>query len=202
MTRTIISASLGVIAALGLFVLMHQLLMDEVPDHMGPTPTVVLDVVHEPKPERTVVKERRKPVRETVQRPPQAPRVSEQTPTPPQLQLPEMPIPDGLAGGVTVAMSSGEWQGSYSGAASCPIRIGPVYPREGLRDGTTGTIEVQFIIQTDGRIADPVITRSDLPRSFERSVLQAISKWKCDPRRVNGEAIPHSVSQIFNFELD
>jgi periplasmic protein TonB len=64
----------------------------------------------------------------------------------------------------------------------------PTYPFEMRRAGITGEVVLQFIVDSNGDVRDPIVVRSS-QREFEASALQAIVKWKFRPGRKGGRAV-------------
>lgn len=57
----------------------------------------------------------------------------------------------------------------------------PRYPREAYRDGTSGEVQVEFTVGTDGSVTSARIVRANPPRVFDRAALDAVKRWKFQP---------------------
>jgi protein TonB len=57
----------------------------------------------------------------------------------------------------------------------------PSYPREAYREGTSGEVQVEFTVGTDGSVTSARIVRADPPRVFDREALNAVKRWKFQP---------------------
>ena len=57
----------------------------------------------------------------------------------------------------------------------------PSYPREAYRDGTSGEVQVEFTVGTDGSVTSARVVRADPPRVFDREALSAVKRWKFQP---------------------
>ena len=57
----------------------------------------------------------------------------------------------------------------------------PSYPREAYRDGTSGEVQVEFTVGTDGSVTAARIVRANPPRVFDRAALSAVNRWKFQP---------------------
>ncbi len=81
------------------------------------------------------------------------------------------------------------------------LRIPPIYPARALRSGIEGVVTVEFTIDSDGSVKDPVIVKSKPPKIFDRAVLKSIAKWKFNPDMVNGKAVEKRARQDVKFKL-
>jgi protein TonB len=57
----------------------------------------------------------------------------------------------------------------------------PKYPREAYREGTSGEVQVEFTVGTDGSVTSARVVRADPPRVFDREALNAVKRWKFQP---------------------
>jgi protein TonB len=57
----------------------------------------------------------------------------------------------------------------------------PKYPREAYREGTSGEVQVEFTVGTDGSVTAARVVRADPPRVFDREALNAVRRWKFQP---------------------
>ena len=76
-----------------------------------------------------------------------------------------------------------------------------VYSERAIRDKIEGDVEVSFIIDTEGRVVDPQITRRLHP-ILDAAVLQAVRempRWK--PGTMNGELTCTRITVPFHFQL-
>lgn len=77
--------------------------------------------------------------------------------------------------------------GTHLRYASAPP---PAYPRGALRDGATGTVLLEVLVDTDGRPLDVTVARSsgrrDLDQAAQRQVLR---RWRFVPAMENGRAV-------------
>ena len=64
-----------------------------------------------------------------------------------------------------------------------------VYPTYAKRDKIQGDVLVQFFIEKDGRVTQPIVTRG-LDVSIEKEVLRLFAKMpKWEPALLNGEPV-------------
>jgi len=57
----------------------------------------------------------------------------------------------------------------------------PSYPREAYREGTSGEVQVEFTVGTDGSVTSARVVRANPPRVFDREALNAVKRWKFEP---------------------
>lgn len=77
----------------------------------------------------------------------------------------------------------------------------PIYPFALRRDSVTATLRIEFIVDTEGRVVNPVVISTTQP-GFEDAALAGVSKWKFRPgwkagRKVNTRM---GVPMVFTFE--
>jgi protein TonB len=66
------------------------------------------------------------------------------------------------------------------------VRVEPQYPPEAQRRKLEGWVQVRFTISTAGAVKDPEVVKSS-HSLFERSALQAVSRWKYQPQMRGGK---------------
>jgi protein TonB len=57
----------------------------------------------------------------------------------------------------------------------------PRYPPQAYREGTSGEVQVEFTVGTDGSVTSARVVRADPPRVFDREALNAVKRWKFQP---------------------
>lgn len=83
------------------------------------------------------------------------------------------------------------------------IRTTANYPSRALQRGIEGFVELSFTVDRFGSVVDPMVLSAMPEGIFERSALQAISKWKYSPAMSNGDAIEtYDVRQRIVFQMD
>ena len=80
------------------------------------------------------------------------------------------------------------------------FRVPPRYPYEMNRAGISGSVEVEFIVDANGDVRNPVVIKST-NREFEQPAIEAILKWKFRPGRKSGHAVASRVRQEIAFNL-
>ena len=80
-----------------------------------------------------------------------------------------------------------------------PLQVN--YPFEMRRAGISGEVVVEFIIDTNGRVAQAAVVRST-HREFEQAAMQAILKAQFRPGRKGGRAVNSRAQQPITFNLN
>lgn len=57
----------------------------------------------------------------------------------------------------------------------------PAYPAEALRNGITGNVEVEFVVNRDGSVSDVRVIKSSPRGTFDRGVQTTVRKWQFQP---------------------
>lgn len=76
------------------------------------------------------------------------------------------------------------------------------YPAEAVRDGIQGTVQVNFVIDKDGKVRDVEVVKSVDPLLDAEAVkvISASPKWR--PARVNGQKVNSSMTLPVEFRLE
>ena len=64
----------------------------------------------------------------------------------------------------------------------------PYYPADAFWQHVEGTVEVSFLINSNGEVAHAVITRS--VRMLDQSALQCVRRWRFTPAQRGGRSVP------------
>ena len=65
-----------------------------------------------------------------------------------------------------------------------------------------GAVKLEVWIAADGAVTDAKVISSDMPPEFEKQALEAVKKWKFEPKIENGRAVPSKGIQAISFEND
>lgn len=133
----------------------------------------------------------------------------EQPPPPPQMNFSQNLNPDdGIGVIVPIVEASLDLMIADLGAGGSDrdvvplVRIQPQYPMSAKQRGVEGWVELRFTITAAGTVADIVVTASVPGTIFNKSAVQAVSKWKYNPKIENGTAVDRpGVRQRIKFEL-
>lgn len=129
----------------------------------------------------------------------------------PQADLPNLEIPDISArvGGSLIAglqMGSGSNAGPGAEGISAglvPIfRVPPQYPLRAERKRIEGWIRVEFTVDEQGHVVDPIVVESHPSRVFDRAAIKAVSKWKFKPKIIDGIAVKQRAVQLLEFRFN
>lgn len=76
----------------------------------------------------------------------------------------------------------------------------PVYPYEMRTSAMRGEVLLEFIVDQNGVVTNPVAIRSNNP-GFNDAAIDALLKWKFEPGRIGGEPVKARMQQPFIFEI-
>jgi protein TonB len=83
------------------------------------------------------------------------------------------------------------------------VRIEPDYPMQARQRGIEGWVVVQFTISTAGTVKDAVVLASEPGTVFDRAALQAVRKWKYNPKMQNGKPVERAGIKVrLDFEME
>jgi len=83
------------------------------------------------------------------------------------------------------------------------VRIQPQYPTRAASRGVEGWVRVQFTITPAGAVTDATVTDSEPKGMFDRAALEAVSRWKYNPKVENGTAVERrGVQVLLSFQLE
>lgn len=83
-----------------------------------------------------------------------------------------------------------------------PLRkVQPVYPPEASRRRIEGWVELSFTIDTDGKVTDVQVVRSQPPRVFDREAVAAMRQWTFEPALRDGQPVPSRGARRMEFRL-
>lgn len=81
------------------------------------------------------------------------------------------------------------------------MRTPPQYPFEMKRNGITGEVTVDFIVDSNGNVQNAYALKSS-QREFEQAAVQAVSKWKFKAGRKGGAAVNTHMQVPIVFSLN
>lgn len=83
------------------------------------------------------------------------------------------------------------------------VRINPEYPTRARERGVEGWVQVEFTITPAGTVADAKVVDADPKGLFERAALEAIGRWKYNPKVVDGRPMERrGVQVVLTFKLE
>lgn len=114
-----------------------------------------------------------------------------------QVPLGPVGLPDGIENGkwkelITASM--------LDDAPRTRLQVQPVYPFEAAKTGLSGRVQVEFMVDEDGRVVEPRIVDST-DRAFDEATLRAVTKWRFEPGRRAGRIVRFRMSVPVVFTL-
>ena len=82
------------------------------------------------------------------------------------------------------------------------VKTRPVYPYRARRLNIEGEVDVKFLVDSNGRVSRITIERASPPHLFEKSVVQALGKWRFTPGKVAGRPVNTWVTTTIVFKMD
>lgn len=76
----------------------------------------------------------------------------------------------------------------------------PSLPRNVRPELSVVVITVEFIVDAEGRVIEPRVTRADAP-GFEREAIQGVSRWKFRPGMLGGRKVATRMEVPLRFEI-
>ncbi len=77
----------------------------------------------------------------------------------------------------------------------------PSYPRLARRRGIEGRVEVEFLINPQGRVEEETVIFSQPQGVFDEAALQAVRQWTFAPRYIEGSPVYQRARQMMDFQL-
>ncbi|SDI82785.1 outer membrane transport energization protein TonB [Ferrimonas sediminum] len=117
--------------------------------------------------------------------------VADNASAPARPQPPSLP-PLALSDIDTMAVSMPGKPGfAQSDSQAMPLyRVEPAYPPRAKRMRAEGFVVMKFTIAPDGRPTEITVMESQPVRLFDRAAVKALARWKYQPKRVDGKAVP------------
>lgn len=82
------------------------------------------------------------------------------------------------------------------------VRIAPTYPARGLQRGIEGYVVVEFDVDENGQVINPRVLYGEPPGFFDRAAINALERWRYNPKIVDGKQVPmYGLQQRLTFEL-
>ena len=112
----------------------------------------------------------------------------------------------GVATSTTPVLSGnfhGQAQGTGIGVGDIltPLqRVEPAYPYRAQQAGIEGFVTVRFAVDSDGRVQNVEVIEAKPKRQFERSAIQAVSKWRYQPRPGASDKLMQVITLKFKLE--
>jgi TonB family protein len=79
--------------------------------------------------------------------------------------------------------------------------VPPEYPARALSRGTEGWVDIEFTVAADGTTRDAVVRAAEPADVFDRAALQAVGRWRYEPRTIDGVVVDQRVEARVRFQL-
>lgn len=193
--------SLSVVAAsvtFGLFWVM-QALIGATGELLEGKPALSVDFVRLKRDTQPETKKREIPDRKPPAQPPPPPQMNfSQNLNPDEAMGAIVPVVDAVLELATTNLGTG---GSDRDVVPM-VRVEPQYPMGAKQRGVEGWVELMFTISRAGTVKDIVVTASNPGTVFNKSAVQAVTRWKYNPKIENGVAVERpGVRQRIKFQL-
>ena len=63
-------------------------------------------------------------------------------------------------------------------------------------------MDIEFTVKTDGTTTNGAVKAAEPAGVFDRAALNAVSRWRYEPRIVNGAVVEQRVSARLRFQLE
>jgi protein TonB len=83
------------------------------------------------------------------------------------------------------------------------VRVEPQYPTRAASKQIEGWVRLQFTITENGTVRDAVVVDAEPHGYFEETSLQALARWKYQPKVFEGRAVERrGVQVLLRFDLE
>jgi protein TonB len=83
------------------------------------------------------------------------------------------------------------------------VRINPTYPPREQARGIEGWVQVQFTVTATGTVRDAIVVDSEPKSVFDAAALEAIGRWRYNPRVDGGIAVDRvGLQTVIRFKLE
>jgi protein TonB len=125
-------------------------------------------------------------------------------------EIPSIESAAGGPGGTAVSMMTPSFEISGVGISVGSdrdviplVRINPEYPARARSRGVEGWVQIEFTITPAGTVKDPKVVDAEPKGLFEKAALEAISRWKYNPKVEEGRAVERrGIQVVLRFELE
>ncbi|KAF1008036.1 MAG: hypothetical protein GAK28_01513 [Luteibacter sp.] len=102
---------------------------------------------------------------------------------------------------VTQAPASKAPEGETITDAVLVNQVKPRYPTAAMRANQEGWVDVELTVGTDGAVSNVNVTDSQPRHVFDRSAIEAVSRWEFKPATRNGEPMVVTLRRRLQFNL-
>jgi len=80
--------------------------------------------------------------------------------------------------------------------------VAPSYPDRAREREIQGWVDIEFTVNKDGTTSAGVVKGAEPAGVFDRAALQAVERWRYEPRVVNGQVVDQRVQARLRFQLE
>lgn len=77
----------------------------------------------------------------------------------------------------------------------------PAYPPRAAARGLEGWVDIEFTVGADGTVRDAAVKAAEPAGTFDRAALNAVERWRYEPRLINGAAVDTRVTARVRFQI-
>ena len=81
------------------------------------------------------------------------------------------------------------------------FRVPPEYPMRAAKRRVEGWVRIEFTIDEQGHVVNPVVVESYPSSVFNRAAIKAVSKWEFKPKIIGGVPVEQRAVQLLEFKL-
>jgi len=81
------------------------------------------------------------------------------------------------------------------------FRVSAAYPKDAVRNRIEGFVVLEVTVNPDGSVRDVAVRKSAPPHTFEQSALDAVRRWRFQPKIVSGMPVEAKGIQTMNFTM-
>ena len=197
--NAVLLISAGAFVTMSLFVLMAQLIKQDTVTSTT-LPTVFIDpIIFQPEDEKTITKEKLKPIEQVIKTPPVKVEKIEVEPNNSQTNYTfNTHVPKTK---LNIDININSAQGNMQ--ATPQFRVDPTYPPEASRDGIEGWVKLGFTVTASGAVSDITVLDAQPARVFDRAARRALKKWKYKPQLLDGKPVSQTgMVVVLDFKLE
>jgi TonB family protein len=79
--------------------------------------------------------------------------------------------------------------------------MAPAYPARARERNVEGWVDLEFTVTKDGTTRDAVVRGAEPANTFDRAAVDAVKRWRYEPRVVNGAVVEQRVEARLRFQL-
>ncbi len=105
---------------------------------------------------------------------------------------------------ITLALDNARRDAEYVNAGSLELAhySAPTFPLSARERGVSGWVDLQFIVKSDGLVADVTIMGAEPVGIFEQAAVDAVKKWRYKPMQRDGHAVDQRARLRMKFALN